>query len=131
MERDKTNLITTILFGRHPNEIPCRPIERDKTILKIVIVADTHERANWYFLNFLNDNRESVLIPGKNKLVMYDGTIIEKYAMNSGNEQMRGKRFDQVILCTEKTDKMLGYVLNELLCGSQVPSQYWLLEYDV
>ena len=104
----------------------------DKTILKIVIVADTHEKANWYFLNFLNDNCESVLIPGKNRLIMYDGTIIEKYAMNSGNEGLSGRRFDQVILCTEETDnKMLGYVLTLLLCGSQVPSQYWFLEYNI
>ena len=106
-------------------------MERDKTILNIVIVADTYEKADWYFLNFLNDNRESVLIPGRNKLIMYDGTIIEKYAMNSGNEGLSGRRFDQVILCTEKIDKMLGYVLTSLLCGSQVPSQYWLLEYNI
>lgn len=104
--------------------------EKEKTTLRIAIIADTWNAADYYYKRFVNDNRENVFIPGKNRTIMTDGTIIEKFCLTD-KSKLRGVLFDQVLLCINK--KITPEMLQELLfvlSVSQVPSPYWFLQYD-
>lgn len=106
--------------------------ELQRVSLRVCIIADTCERAEYYYRQFINDNHENIFIPGKHRLVMKDGTIIEKYGITQGLIGLRGRKFDQVLLCPPM-DNVTGDFYVELfseLKTSQVPRNYWFLYYD-
>lgn len=104
--------------------------ELDRVTLRIAIIADNLNAANECYQRFINDNRDIVLIPGKNKTILNDGTIIEKYSVHEV-ERLRGVRLDQALLCVENEAniKTIRKIM-ELLMLSQVPKSYWLLCYE-
>lgn len=106
-------------------------MEKNKTTLTVAIVADTNKMVDYYYQEFLLDNKEEILIPGRNKAVMKDGTIIEKVAISNGLRELRGRSFDQVLFCNEDglPSDFITY-LTSTLRESQVPSRYFFLYYD-
>jgi len=108
--------------------------EKERTTLRIAIIADTWKAADYYFDRFIKDNRESIFIPGKNRIIMNDGTIIEKFGISDGTDlqyMLCGVLYDQVLLCINRkiTPDLFKELLNNL-SKSQVPSPYWFLQYD-
>jgi hypothetical protein len=105
--------------------------ELQRVSLRVCIIADTCERAEYYYRQFINDNHEDILIPGKHRLVMKDGTIIEKYGISQGLRDLIGKRWDQVLICYDDMPKSDFFKeLLATLLTSQVPKHCWFLYYD-
>lgn len=106
--------------------------EKERTTLRIAIIADDYNSANECYQRFINDNRDIVLIPGKNKTILNDGTIIERYSVDQlKNPLLKTVGLDQVLLCME--DKVNIEVIKrtmDLLHASQVPKSYWFMCYE-
>lgn len=103
--------------------------ELKRTTLKIAIVADDWSSAEYFYRRFIKDNEELILIPGKNKSVMRDGTIVEKvpvYDLYTSNAN-----YDQILLCLEnETNGETIVLLMKSLLMSQVPASYHFLCYE-
>lgn len=104
--------------------------EMQRTTLRVAIIADNYNMAESCYRNFIDDNRDSILIPGRDKCVLRDGTIIEKLSISDINRN-RYKKFDQALLClyNDVTTEKIQYVIS-LLKESQVPQSYWFMCYE-
>lgn len=106
-------------------------MEKDRVTLRIAIIADTVELAQYYYDRFIYENKESVLIPGRNRLILSDGTIVEKYGITQGLNGLRGKKYDQILMCYRNSYEFdLMRNIMDTLRDSQVPSMYWFLCYE-
>jgi hypothetical protein len=103
--------------------------EKEKSTLKVALIADDWASAEFFYRRFLQDNEEQILIPGRNKAIMYDGTIVEKMAIyelytNKNN-------YDQVLVCLEnETNGESVVLIMKSLLMSQVPASYQFLCYE-
>lgn len=104
--------------------------ELQRTTLRVAIIADNYNMAESCYRRFVDDNRDVILIPGKDKCVLRDGTIIEKLSVTDINRN-RYKKFDQVLLCLcdDVNTEKIKYVM-DLLRESQVPQSYWFMCYE-
>ena len=103
--------------------------ELQKTMLHVAIVANTLKDAEYYYSKFVNDNRENILIPGRNKSVMNDGTIVEKISLSTP-EHLKSMYLDQVIPCLYEYNPYWRDIKWILAAKSQVPEEFWLLYVD-
>ena len=103
--------------------------ELQKTTLRVAIIADNYNMAESCYRRFVEDNRDQILIPGNQRSILSDGTIIEKCSMNDARAKYM--HIDQAILClyNDVTTEKIEYVLDMLRC-SQVPQSYWFLCYE-
>ena len=103
--------------------------ELQKTTLRVAIIADNYNMAEFYYMRFIEDNRDQILISGNQRSVLSDGTIIEKCSVN--DVRAKCMHIDQVILCLHDavTLEQIGCVLDILAC-SQVPQSYWFMCYE-
>ena len=102
--------------------------EQNKYTLQIALMGDNERITSYYYNQFIKDNIDQILIPGRNKLIMNDGTIIIKHSLSSGKRGIRGCRYDQIIWCFQGmiTSEVLQAVKDTLRC-SQVPEYYRFL----
>ena len=100
--------------------------ELQKTTLRVAIVSDDFEKTEYCYRTFLEENQENVLIPGKDKAVLKDGTIVEKMCVY----ELLDHGLDQIVLCIND-DISDGCIKNLIDClnDSQVPKNYWFLWY--
>lgn len=105
--------------------------EIQRVALRILIIADTAHEADYYYDRFVYENQEEILIHGRRKTILKDGTIIEKFGITEGDSKLLGSHFDQVLLCCRNNDTLGFYKrLFQTLHNSQVPRGYWFLHYD-
>lgn len=102
--------------------------EQNKYTLQIALMGDNERITSYYYNQFIKDNRDRILIPGKNKLIMDDGTIIFKHSLGSGKRSTLGCRYDQIIWCFQGmiTSEVLQSV-KATLRESQVPENHRFL----
>ena len=104
-------------------------VEKQKIMLRVAIIADNYNMAESCYRRFVDDNRDIILIPGRDKCILHDGTIIEKISIADYSKKY--KRFDQALLCLvdDVTTEKIQYVIG-LLKESQVPQSFWFMCYE-
>lgn len=102
--------------------------EQKRHTLQIALMGDNERITSYYFNRFIKDNRENILIPGKNRLIMDDGTIVVKHSLVGGVSGIRGCRYDQIIWCFQgMITKEILQAVKDMLRGSQVPEHHRFL----
>lgn len=102
--------------------------EQKKYTLQIALMGDNEQITSYYYNQFIKDNRDQILIPGRNKLIMNDGTIVVKHSLGSGVSGIRGCRYDQIIWCFQgMITKEILQAVKDTLRGSQVPEHHRFL----
>lgn len=107
--------------------------EQEKHTLWIALMGDNERITSYYYNQFIKDNKENILIPGKNKLIMNDGTIVVKHSLGSGKMGILGCRYDQIIWCCQGIGMVTTEVLQAVigtLRDSQVPEYHRFLYLD-
>lgn len=102
--------------------------EHEKHTLWIALMGDNERITSYYYNQFIEDNKENIFIPGKNKLIMNDGTIVVKHSLGSGKSGIRGCRYDQIIWCCQGTiTTEVFQAVMDTLRDSQVPDFFSFL----
>lgn len=96
--------------------------------LRIGFLGCTGNKTMYGFSHFAEENRESIKLFTKNKIVFTDGTIAFPL-LNVSN--IIGQKFDQLILFGDDLEiSKLKKTLQELGCRSCVPEEYIIMQYN-